>query len=87
MDAPDFQRARSPEAKQHREDTILAADGARSLRDRTARTQDAQGMLGSECLRAHLDRQGGAAAAKGATGTVDLAEEDHDVVWVRSCRV
>jgi AcrR family transcriptional regulator len=29
MDAPDFQRARSPEAKQHREDTILAA--ARSL--------------------------------------------------------
>ena len=29
MDAPDFQRARSPEAKQHREDAILAA--ARSL--------------------------------------------------------
>ena len=29
MDAPDFQRARSPEAKQHREDAILAA--ARAL--------------------------------------------------------
>src|SRR6202048_3803895 len=29
MDASDFQRARSPEAKQHREDAILAA--ARSL--------------------------------------------------------
>ena len=41
----------------------------------------------SECLGPHLDRQGGAATAKGTTGTVDLAEEDHDVVWVRSCRL
>ena len=41
----------------------------------------------SECLRPHLDRQGETAAAKGTTGTVDLAEEDHDVVWVRSCRL
>jgi hypothetical protein len=41
----------------------------------------------SECLRPYLDRQGGTAAAKGTTGTVDLAEEDHDVVWVRSCRL
>jgi hypothetical protein len=35
----------------------------------------------------HLDRQGGTAATKGTTGTVDLAEEDHDIVWVRSCRL
>jgi hypothetical protein len=38
-------------------------------------------------FRPHLDRQGGTAATKGTTGTVDLAEEDHDVVWVRSCRL
>ena len=41
----------------------------------------------SECLWPHLDRLGETAATKGTTGTVDLAEEDHDVVWVRSCRL
>ena len=38
-------------------------------------------------FRPHLDRPGGTTATKGTTGTVDLAEEDHDVVWVRSCRL
>jgi hypothetical protein len=38
-------------------------------------------------LRPHLDRPGGTAATNGTTGTVDLAEEDHDVVWLRSCRL
>jgi hypothetical protein len=41
----------------------------------------------SECLRPHLDRPGGTAATERTTGTVDLAEEDHHVVWVRACRM
>ena len=38
-------------------------------------------------FRPHLHRRGGTAATEGTTGTVDLAEEDHDVVWVCSCRL
>ena len=54
------------------------AHGARSLRKE---------RWVSERLRPHLDRQGGTATAKRTTGTVGLAEEDHDVIWVRSCRL
>src|SRR6202051_3200491 len=56
MDASDFQRARSPEAKQHREDAILAA--ARSLGAKRGIRQitltdiaDAVGMHKSALLR------------------------------------
>src|SRR5580692_8739938 len=56
MDASDFQRARSPEAKQHREDAILAA--ARSLGVKRGIRQitltdiaDAVGMHKSALLR------------------------------------
>jgi hypothetical protein len=35
----------------------------------------------------HVDRRGQTAAAKGTVRTVHLAKEDHDVVWVRSCRL
>jgi hypothetical protein len=53
-----------------------------------ARTPTDQGRPRSTLrFRPHLDRQGGAATAKGAIGTVDLAEEDHNVVWVRSGRL
>jgi hypothetical protein len=34
-----------------------------------------------------VDRRGQTAAAKGTVRTVHLAKEDHDVVWVRSCRL
>jgi hypothetical protein len=54
------------------------AHGARSLRKE---------RWVSECLRPHLDRQGGTATGERTTGTVGLAEEDHDVIWVRSCRL
>jgi hypothetical protein len=41
----------------------------------------------SERLGPHLDGQGEAPATERATGTVYLAEEDHDVVRVRSRRL
>src|SRR6201998_1584744 len=62
MDAPDFQRARSPEAKQHREDTILAA--ARSLGAKRGIRQitlteigDTVGMHKSALLRSFETRE------------------------------
>lgn len=35
----------------------------------------------------HVDRHGRTAATEGTTGTVDLAEEDHNVVRICSCRL
>ena len=42
-------------------------------------------VIEKQCLWPHFDTRGETAATKGTPATVDLAEEDHDVVWVRSC--